>query len=167
MNDTPAPAADTALTPPNYVRFLGILVLVKLAIVAIFYALTFVGVELKTTSTFVVAPMVAAMIEGQMYAKANGVKPAGALCWRFAILSAILAIFVEVLITAALFALIPQVGQAVGSMPIVYMIAGGMLAFYFAAFIISHRFFFPMGARNYLNAEAAKAKRAASKAGKS
>lgn len=165
-NDVPTSAP---LTPPNYIRYLGLLVAIKIALIVIFYLLTFAGVNLKTTSTFVVAPMLAAMIEGQYFARANGVKPSGALCWRFAVLAAVLAVFVEALLAGALFALIPEIGQAVGAMPVAYLFSGGLLAIYFGAYFLAHRFFFPMGARNALNADAAKTKRAAqmSKGGKS
>lgn len=102
---------------------------------------------LGSSAQLLVPAMVAALIEGRTFVRAEGRKPNMAEAWNFALLATVLALVLNVALSYAMTALMPEFARLTiapfGSRQFLLL-----LALYGLGYLLSNRFFLGIGARS-------------------
>lgn len=138
----------------NYPRYAGIFVGMAISVALIVLALnTWLNAGLGSSAQLLAPAMVAALIEGRGFVRDEGRAPNPAEAWNFALLGTGLAVLLNVALSYAMSALMPEFAKLtiapVGSGQFLLL-----LSLYALGYLLSNRFFLGLGARNELAAKA-------------
>ncbi|TFL16826.1 ABZJ_00895 family protein [Jannaschia formosa] len=130
-----APSGDL----PFLGRYLGVLLLALVAMVAAGWALAMAGIALPFGAAAILPPIAAALHCGQHWGRVRGTVPGGRVAWRWALVAAL--VYLALLIVLAVPFVLPALATI---MPFVLMILGGTVLMT----ILINRFFLVIGARS-------------------
>ncbi|WP_113910645.1 ABZJ_00895 family protein [Roseovarius dicentrarchi] len=130
---------------PRYTAvFLGMAIGVALIVMA---ANAWLDAGLGSSAQLLAPAMVAALIEGRAFVREEGRKPNMAEAWNFALLATALAVVLNVALSYAMAALLPEFAKLTiaefGSRQFLIL-----LALYALGYLLSNRFFLSIGARS-------------------
>ncbi|MFO7771277.1 MAG: ABZJ_00895 family protein [Roseovarius gahaiensis] len=134
----------------NYLRY-GIVFLVTAVGVALAVAglNAQVDTQLGSSAQLMVPAMIAAVIEGQQFARKAGHKPAGRLAWRFTWTASVIAVALNVALAYGAAGLAPEFGK-LAIAPALSKQFLILLGLYAGGYVICNRLFLGIGAGNQL-----------------
>ena len=105
---------------------------------------------LGSSAQLMVPAMIAALIEGQQFAKAEKRKPGTGEAWRFAWIATAIAVGLNVALAFLASGLMPEFGRLAIAAPLSQQF-NILLALYAGGYLICNRFFLGLGAGNQLS----------------
>lgn len=138
----------------NLLRYLAVYVIAALAVMLALWGISLTGLQIPGSGLSVIPVFVAAMNEGQSYAKTHRTAPEKAAAWRFAFKAMLISLIPQAIVGALFYLFVPNVADALTYAGESNMIWGIVLLVVFVCGItvITNRLFLSIGARNVLKA---------------
>ncbi|WP_406721254.1 ABZJ_00895 family protein [Thioclava litoralis] len=149
----------------NYLRYLACFVGVSVLASVLLAVLRTAGVPLSGAAFGAVPILVAAMVEGQGFARKYQRSPRAGEAWGFALKAFVLVALVELGLGTLAWFFLPgaQAGVSAGQLPLFLAIIFGLT---FLLVVLISRFFYSTSAKNYLKAMEKKAQKLAKRQAK-
>ncbi|MEX5579256.1 ABZJ_00895 family protein [Pseudophaeobacter sp. A-200-2] len=136
----------------NLKRFTLVYVATALGVIAVVYAVqVLLGHNIANGGMSIIPAIVAAMVEGQRYAKAERAVPESAVLWRFAKAAALMILGLSLIFVVLLSLIMPPLRQMMSDPVGASVLFGGALL-QAALGLVLVRFFSGMGAKSQLTA---------------
>jgi hypothetical protein len=136
---------STTPRTPYLGTYLVLFIITALGVIAAVAAIqAATGYNIGNGGTSIMPPMIAALITGQRWGKAAGVVPDNRAAWRFALVTAIATVALQILVAMAVLAAAGEAGMGMGPMIV------GVLVFYTLIVIGVNRWFVTFGAKSAL-----------------
>ncbi|PVA10912.1 hypothetical protein DC366_03735 [Pelagivirga sediminicola] len=141
----------------NYLRYTAVFLTVAIGVALIVMAANaWLDAGLGSSAQLLAPAMIAALIEGRAFVRAETRRPNPAEAWNFAILATVLAVALNVALSYAMTALLPEFARLTiapfGSRQFLLL-----LGIYALGYLLSNRFLLGLGARSELEAQARRA----------
>lgn len=141
----------------NYPRYTAVFLAAAIGVALVVMAVNaWMNAGLGSSAQLLAPAMIAALIEGRTFARAEARKPNPAEGWNFALLATGLAVVLNVALSYAMTAFLPEFAKLTiapfGSKQFLIL-----LGLYALGYLLSNRFFLGLGARSEMEARARRA----------
>lgn len=134
----------------SYPRYVGVFLAVAIGVALCVMLLNSgAGTQLGSSAQLLVPAMIAAVIEGRNFARANARKPGTGEAWNFALMATVLAVMLNLLLSYAATRLMPEFAKLTIA-PFASQQFVMLLGLYGLGYLLSNRFFVGLGASNEL-----------------
>ncbi|MCO6384977.1 ABZJ_00895 family protein [Oceanicola sp. 502str15] len=132
----------------NLLRYAGVYIAAAVALAALLWALeAFLGVSAPSGLSTALPPMLAALIEGQAYARTTRAPLPGGEAWAGALRMTLVVAAINAVVLLGVLLVMPELRepQLLGIVAVVFVVLLGVV-------FLANRFFFGMGAKSQLKA---------------